>query len=39
MLHQSVLLNEVVDALRPAKGKVYLDATFGNGGYSRALLD
>ena len=39
MLHQSVLLNEVVDALRPAKGKFYLDATFGNGGYSRALLD
>jgi 16S rRNA (cytosine1402-N4)-methyltransferase len=39
MLHQSVLLNEVVDALRPAVGKAYLDATFGNGGYSRALLD
>lgn len=39
MLHQSVLLNEVVDALRPTNGKVYLDATFGNGGYSRALLD
>jgi len=39
MLHQSVLLNEVVDALRPAIGKAYLDATFGNGGYSRALLD
>ncbi|WP_438996741.1 16S rRNA (cytosine(1402)-N(4))-methyltransferase RsmH [Candidatus Puniceispirillum sp.] len=39
MLHQSVLLNEVVDALRPANGKTYLDATFGNGGYSRALLD
>lgn len=39
MLHQSVLLNEVVDALRPANSKAYLDATFGNGGYSRALLD
>lgn len=39
MLHQSVLLNEVVDALRPAIGKAYLDATFGNGGYSRSLLD
>ena len=39
MLHQSVLLNEVVDALRPANDKVYLDATFGNGGYSRAILD
>ena len=39
MLHQSVLLNEGVDALSPAVGKAYLDATFGNGGYSRSLLD
>ena len=38
-LHQSVLLNEVVDALGPQKGGCYLDATFGNGGYSRAILD
>ncbi len=39
MLHQSVLLNEVVEALCPLKGGCYLDATFGNGGYSRAILD
>lgn len=39
MLHRSVLLNEVVDALRPAAGRAYLDATFGNGGYSRAILE
>jgi 16S rRNA (cytosine1402-N4)-methyltransferase len=39
MLHQSVLLNEVVDALGPQNGGCYLDATFGNGGYSRAILD
>ena len=38
-LHQSVLLNEVVDALGPQNGGCYLDATFGNGGYSRAILD
>ena len=37
-LHQSVLLNEVVDALGPQNGGCYLDATFGNGGYSRAIL-
>ena len=39
MLHQSVLLNEVVEALGPVDGGCYLDATFGNGGYSRAILD
>ncbi len=37
--HQSVLLNEVVEALGPTHGGCYLDATFGNGGYSRAILD
>lgn len=38
-LHQSVLLREVVSALSPADNATYLDATFGNGGYSRALLE
>ena len=38
-LHQSVLLREVVAALSPANDAIYLDATFGNGGYSRALLE
>ena len=38
-LHQSVLLNEVVNALGPQNGGCYLDASFGNGGYSRAILD
>ena len=38
-LHQSVLLDEVVTALSPRDGARYLDATFGNGGYSRAILD
>ena len=36
MLHHSVLLQEVVNALGPEDGHYYLDATFGNGGYSRA---
>lgn len=38
-LHQSVLLREVVSALNPIDDATYLDATFGNGGYSRAILN
>ena len=37
--HVSVLLTEVIEALAPAPGKRIVDATFGAGGYSRALLD
>ncbi len=37
--HISVLLNEVVDALSPRDGGVYVDGTFGAGGYARAILD
>lgn len=36
--HVPVMLAEVVAALVPEAGKRYLDATFGRGGYSRALL-
>jgi 16S rRNA (cytosine1402-N4)-methyltransferase len=36
--HVSVMVNEVVDALAPRDGAVYVDATFGAGGYTRALL-
>ena len=39
MLHHSVLLREVMDAIEPSDGHFYLDPTFGNGGYSRALLE
>ncbi|MHA6334376.1 16S rRNA (cytosine(1402)-N(4))-methyltransferase RsmH [Qipengyuania sp. CAU 1752] len=37
--HIPVLLDEVVAALDPQPGDVLVDATFGAGGYSRALLD
>lgn len=38
-LHIPVMLSEVLDALAVQDGSVYIDATFGAGGYSRALLD
>lgn len=37
--HIPVLLREVVEALNPKDGGVYIDATFGGGGYTRALLE
>lgn len=37
--HVPVLLGEVLAALAPQPGDVIVDATFGAGGYSRALLD
>jgi 16S rRNA (cytosine1402-N4)-methyltransferase len=36
--HVPVLLAEVVDALDAPRGGVFLDGTFGAGGYTRALL-
>lgn len=36
--HIPVMLKEVLQSLSPADGKVYVDATFGNGGYSEAVL-
>jgi 16S rRNA (cytosine1402-N4)-methyltransferase len=37
--HVSVLKDEAVDALAPIDGGVYIDGTFGAGGYSRAILE
>ncbi len=36
--HISVMLDEVIDTLQPNKNGVYVDGTFGAGGYSRAIL-
>jgi len=38
MSHVPVLLSEVLDALAPKDGETYIDATFGAGGYSAAIL-
>lgn len=37
--HVPVLLQEVLSALAPAPGHRIVDATFGGGGYARALLE
>ncbi|MBL4692299.1 MAG: 16S rRNA (cytosine(1402)-N(4))-methyltransferase RsmH [Magnetovibrio sp.] len=36
--HFPVMLKEVLDVLQPRDGGVYVDGTFGNGGYSKAFL-
>lgn len=36
--HIPVMLDEVLQYLAPKDGEVYVDATFGNGGYSEAIL-
>ncbi len=36
--HQPVMVQAVVDALRPSAGGVFIDCTFGRGGHARALL-
>lgn len=36
--HAPVLLDQVLDALKPGPGDVMIDATFGAGGYTRAIL-
>ena len=36
--HKPVLIDEVVEALKPAPGETVVDGTFGAGGYTRAFL-
>ncbi len=37
--HIPVMLNEVLENLNIKEGGVYIDGTFGNGGYTSAILD
>jgi len=37
--HIPVMLDEVVEAVAPAPGKLVVDGTFGAGGYARAFLE
>lgn len=39
MSHAPVMLDEVLHALSPCDGQVYVDGTFGGGGYTRAFLE
>jgi len=36
--HESVLLDEVIEYLKPEPGKTYIDATAGGGGHSKELV-
>ena len=38
-LHYPVLLKEVLSIISPQSGGTFIDCTFGQGGYSRKLLE
>ncbi len=38
-MHKPVLLKEVLEALSPKDGEVFVDVTFGGGGYTKAILN
>lgn len=37
-MHIPVMINEVMEYLKPKDGEVYVDCTFGRGGYTRKML-
>ena len=38
-VHFPVMLEEIIETCCPHKGGVFLDCTFGGGGYSKKLLE
>lgn len=38
-MHNPVMLDEILETLSPQNEETYIDATFGVGGYSRAILE
>ncbi len=38
-MHIPVLLNETLDILNPKNSNLYVDATFGGGGYTKSILE
>ena len=37
--HYPVMLPDVLQAMKPAAGEVYVDGTMGAGGYTKAMMD
>ena len=38
-MHVPVMINEVMEYLKPKDGEVYVDCTFGRGGYTKRMLE
>jgi 16S rRNA (cytosine1402-N4)-methyltransferase len=37
--HQSILVNEILDIIKPTSKKIIIDATLGDGGHTQSFLD